>query len=308
MYRAGMELRHLRYFLAVAEEGNFRRAAERVGIAQPPLSAQIRDLERELGVQLFRRVPKGAELTDAGVAFLAEVPSVFERIDRAVRMAQRGARGEIGELRVGYTGTTSFNEIVPTALRQFRRDFPTVELTLEELNTPQLVERLLHRELDAAFIRPGREAPAGTSLLPLPDESMVAVVPGDHRLAERYAIELADLSDEPFILFSRVLGPALYDEVVDACRRVGFEPAVRQVAPQITSIANLVAVGLGVSVVPVRTAGAAVPGVRYVPFKGTAPVARLALASRETDRGVILRNFTAIVSRLAVQGRPMPTG
>ncbi len=107
-----MELRHLRYFLAVAEELNFRRAAEKLGIAQPPLSSQIHDLEREMGVQLFRRVPKGAELTEAGAAFLSAVPALFEKLDQAVKLAQRGGRGEVGQLRVGYTGSASFNQIV----------------------------------------------------------------------------------------------------------------------------------------------------------------------------------------------------
>lgn len=294
-----MDLRHLRYFMAVAEELNFRRAAERLGIAQPPLSTQIHDLENELGVQLFRRVPKGAELTEAGAAFLAEVPSIFERVDRAVRMAQRGGRGEVGQLRVGYTGSTSFNEIVPRSLLQFRRAFPEVELALEELNSIHLLDRLVHQRLDAAFIRPGRDVPANVAILPLPDESMMVVVPAEHRLAGRHAVELRELKDEPWVLFSRTLGPALHDEVVDACRRAGFEPRIEQIAPQITSIANLVAVELGVSIVPARMAQAAVPGVSYLPIKGVAPIARNALATRIDDRSIITRNFRTFVERAA---------
>ncbi|MER8427636.1 LysR family transcriptional regulator [Mesorhizobium sp. M1403] len=294
-----MELRHLRYFLAVAEELNFRRAAERVGIAQPPLSSQIHDLEAELGVRLFRRVPKGAELTEAGAAFLAEVPSIFERVDQAVRMAQRGGRGEVGHLRVGYTGSTSFNNLVPEALRQFRRTYPEVELTLEELNSLQLLDRLTHQRLDAVFIRPGREPVSGAAVLSLPPESMMIVVPAEHRLAHLYAVEMKDLAGEPLILFSRLLGPALYDEIIAACRRAGFEPIIGQVAPQITSIANLVAVELGVSIVPARMANAAIPGVRFLPIKGDAPVARLALATRSEDRSVITANFVRFVRRAA---------
>lgn len=296
-----MDLRHLRYFLAVAEELNFRRAAERLGIAQPPLSSQIHDLERELGVKLFRRIPKGAELTEAGVAFLAEVPAIFERVDRAVRMAQRGGRGEIGRLRVGYTGSASFNEIVPQSLKAFRRAFPEVELQLEELNSIHLLDRLIHQRLDAVFIRPGKEPPANVSTLPLPTESMMVVVPAEHHLAGRYAIELSELAQEPFVLFSRTLGPALYDEVIDACRLAGFKPEIVQVAPQITSIANLVAVELGVSIVPARMAEAAVTGVSYLPIKGMAPVARNALATRIDDHSVITRNFRNFVQRAARQ-------
>ena len=294
-----MELRHLRYFLAVAEELNFRRAAERLGIAQPPLSSQIRDLERELGVTLFRRVPKGAELTEAGAAFLAEVPAAFEQVERAVRMAQRGGRGEIGRLRVGFTGSTLFNDIVPNSLREFRRAFPEVELELEELNSIHLLDKLTHQRLDAVFIRPGEESPTGVAMLELPSESMMAVVPADHRLAGKYAIELRELADEPFVMFSRTLGPALYDEVIGVCRQVGFEPQIAQIASQITSIANLVAVELGVSMVPSRMADAAVNGVSYLPIKGRGPVARNAMATRTDDRSVITKNFRAFVQKVS---------
>ncbi len=200
---AGMELRHLRYFLAVAEELNFRRAAEKLGIAQPPLSSQIHDLENEIGVQLFRRVPKGAELTEAGAAFLSSVPTVFDKLDQAVKLAQRGGRGEVGQLRVGYTGSASFNQIVPRSLRAFRRAYPNVGLTLEELNSPQLLDQLSRQRLDAAFIRPGKEPPAGFTVTPLDEEPMMVVVPTGHRLAKRYAVDLAELKGEPFVLFSR---------------------------------------------------------------------------------------------------------
>lgn len=151
-----MELRHLRYFLAVAEEGNFRRAAERVGIAQPPLSSQIKDLEEELGVRLFHRLPRGAELTEAGEAFLTEVQVIVGHLDYAKKMALRGAAGEFGWLRIGFTGSAAFNEAVPKTIRAFRREYPKVELLLAELNTVQLIEKLRNRSIDAAFIRPGQ--------------------------------------------------------------------------------------------------------------------------------------------------------
>jgi DNA-binding transcriptional LysR family regulator len=171
------------------------------------------------------------------------------------------------------------------------------------LNSLQLLDRLTHQRLDAVFVRPGKEPPTGVAVLPLPPESMMIVVPAEHRLARSYAVELKELANEPLILFSRALGPALYDEVIDACRRVGFEPIIGQVAPQITSIANLVAVELGVSIVPARVASAAVPGVVFLPIKGEAPIARLALATRSDDRSVITRNFVSFVRRAAI-GRP----
>jgi DNA-binding transcriptional LysR family regulator len=295
-----MELRHLRYFLAVAEELNFRRAAERLGIAQPPLSSQIHDLEKEIGVSLFRRVPKGAELTEAGVAFRAAAPAVFEKVEQAVRLAQRGGRGEVGQLRVGYTSSASFNQIVPKSLLAFRRTYPAVELTLEELNSPQLLDMLDRQRLDAVFIRPGRELPRGFSVTMLDEEPMMVVLPASHRLSDRYAVHMSDLKGEPFVMFSRALGPGLYDEVIEGCRRAGFEPVVAQRAPQITSIANLVAVELGVSIVPSQVANAHIPGVVFVPIAGDRPVARLALAVRHNDRSVTTKNFRTFVQQASV--------
>lgn len=296
-----MELRHLRYFLAVADDLNFRRAAERLGIAQPPLSSQIRDLERELGTPLFRRTPKGAELTEAGHAFLAAVPAVFERLDRAVRMAKRGARGEVGLLRVGYTGSTTFNPLIPTTLRTFRRAYPEVEMVLEELNSAELLVRLGQGRLDATFFRPGKEPPPALSVLPLAEAKMAIVVPAEHRLAGRASATLRELEGEPLILFSRVLGPGLYDELIEVCRDAGLDPLVEQVAPQITSIANLVAVELGVSIIPSELASARLPGVHYLSISGPGPVARISLATRPDDRSVITMNFRTIAQQVARQ-------
>ena len=292
-----MELRHLRYFLAVAEELHFRRAADRLGIAQPPLSSQIHDLEAELGVTLFRRVPKGAELTEGGAAFLAAVPAVFDKLEQAIKMAQDGGRGVIGQLRIGYTGSASFNQIVPKSILAFRRAYPNVGLTLDELNSPLLLDQLRRQRLDAAFIRPGKTAPSGFTVTLLDEERMMVVVPAGHRLSQRHAVKLSELKGEPFVLFSRVLGPGLYDEVMEGCHQAGFDPIVAQVAPQITSIANLVAVELGVSVVPAHVASRNVPGVVFLPISGQAPVARLSVATRQDDRNIVLRNFLGVTRR-----------
>jgi DNA-binding transcriptional LysR family regulator len=293
-----MELRHLRYFIAVAEELNFRRAAERIGIAQPPLSSQIKDLETELGTPLFRRVPKGAELTEAGEAFLPEAVAILAHVEGAKAIALNGAKGESGRIRIGFTGSTSFSEIVPRSIRSFRRAYPGVELSLSELNTVQLLEQVEHRLLDVAFIRPAREKPPGLRITPLGEDAMMIVLPSSHILAAEYALPLSALSGEPFVMFSRALGPHLYDEVINACRLAGFEPRIGQIAPQITSIANLVAVELGVSIVPAAIANINVPGVVFKPITGVAPVARLALATSVDDHTAVTRNFQALLKTL----------
>ncbi len=171
-----MELRHIRYFLAVAEERHFTRAAARLGIGQPPLSQQIKDLERELGALLFRRVSYGAELTEAGIAFLDVVKEIPVMAERAAQAAQRAVRGELGVLRVGFTASSAFNSVVPTAIRAFRRAYPDVRLQLEEDNTTRLADGLNEGSLDVAFLRPGFAGSERFHLRMLSEEPMMIVM------------------------------------------------------------------------------------------------------------------------------------
>lgn len=300
-----MELRHLRYFLAVAEEANFTRAATRLGIGQPPLSQQIQALERELGTPLFRRTHAGAELTEAGAAFLVEVRRVLADVERAADTARRIARGEAGRLRLGFTASAAFNPVVPHLIRDFRRQWPRVQLVLEEANTAGLLEALGSGRLDAAFIRYAPTAPpAGLDLLCFPDEPMLIAVPAAHPLAARGKAPLAALAGEPFILFPRSFGSSLYDEILAVCRESGFSLQITQEAPQMSSIVNLVAAELGVSVVPSSTAQVQLPGVRYLPIEGRVPMARLALATHpETLQAVPV---VAHLWSLAQAARPEP--
>ena len=286
-----MELRHLRYFLAVAEEGNFTRAAARVGIAQPPLSQQIQALEKELGTSLFRRTHQGAELNEAGEAFLGDVRRVLADVDAAVDSVQRAARGERGRLRLGFTASAAFNPVVPKLFRHFQRGWPEVTIVLLESNTVGLVKAMDNGQLDAAFIRPSSLTPAGLNLLHFPDEPMKIAVPAAHRLANRSRLPLSALADEPFILFPRSFGPSLYDEIAQACRLAGFTLQVNQEAPQISSICNLVAAELGVSVVPEAMTHVQLPGVRYIDIQGHVPQARLALASMPHNEPVVVQHL-----------------
>jgi DNA-binding transcriptional LysR family regulator len=286
-----VELRHIRYFLAVAEERNFTRAAEKLGVGQPPVSQQIRDLEQELGAQLFHRVPHGAELTEAGGAFLIEARSILTGAERGKLAVQRAHRGQSGILSLGLSGSAAFNPLVTGAIQRFRRRWPDVLLMLDEMNTMPLLERLGRGELDAAFIRPGLEDIEGIRLHRLDDEPMAVAMPAHHRLARSQSLELKALAQEPFILFPPASGLSLYHEVIVACRSNGFDPVVGQVAPQISSALSLVSAELGVSIVPASITQIQVTGVVYRPIQGLAPVARLALAVRR-DRGqIVLQNF-----------------
>jgi DNA-binding transcriptional LysR family regulator len=288
-----MELRHIRYFLAVAEERHFTRAAAKVGIGQPPLSQQIKDLEAEVGVPLFHRLAHGAELTAAGEAFLEGVKEMPALAERATKAAQRAARGETGSLRVGYTASSAFNMVVPAAIRAFRRAYAAVELMLEEANTTRLVAGLQDGSFDAVFLRPGATGSEAFQLRLLSEEPMVVALPASHPVAAQDEVDLSMLKDDPFLLFPRQIGPTLYDGIMGACREAGFEPVIGQLAPQIASVVNLVAAELGVSIVPASMSQLQVTGVTYRPIAGQAPTARLALAYRRGETSAVVRNFIA---------------
>jgi DNA-binding transcriptional LysR family regulator len=221
-----MELRHIRYFLAVAEERHFTRAAAKVGIGQPPLSQQIKDLEAEIGAPLFRRLAHGAELTAAGEAFLAGVSQMPFLGERAIKAAQRASRGETGSLRLGFSSSAAFDPVVPGAIRAFRRAFADVELTLEEAATTRLVAGLQDGSLDVVFLRPGFAGSDALQVRPLSEEPMVVALPARHPAAGRREVDLASLKQDPFLLFPRALSPAFYDSIIAACRKAGFEPMI----------------------------------------------------------------------------------
>ncbi|PJR93336.1 transcriptional regulator [Ochrobactrum sp. 695/2009] len=290
-----MELRHLRYFLAVAEEGNFTRAAAKLGIGQPPLSQQIRDLENEIGVALFHRVPHGAELTAAGTAFLDEAKASLAAAEKARLAAQGAARGETGRLALGFTASSAFNPVVSGTIRKFRARWPEVRLTLTEMNSHLLMQSLLRGEVDAAFIRPGLENPKDVRVKRLADEPMMIALPSHHPLAVHPELPISALANEAFVLFPRIVGLSLYDDVVEACRKAGFEMIVAQEAPQMPSVVNLVAADLGVSIVPAAIAQIKLTGVTYRPIKGGPLLARLGLVSMKNNRSPLIDNLISLL-------------
>ena len=288
-----MELRHIRYFLAVAAERHFTRAAARVGIGQPPLSQQIKDLEVEIGAALFHRLAHGAELTAAGEAFLAGVKEMPALAERATKAAQRASRGETGLLRVGFTTSAPFNAVVPATIWAFRRAYPDVDLTLEQAPTTRLVTGLQDGSLDAAFLRPGASGTDAFQLRLLSEEPMVLALPAKHAAAAQREVDLAALKKDQFLLFPRPVSPTLYDTIIGACREAGFEPVVGQLAPQIALVVILVAAELGVSIVPASMSQLKLAGVTYRPIAVQAPTSRLALAYRRGETSLVVRNFIA---------------
>ncbi len=292
-----IELRHLRYFITVAEEGHITRAAERLGIQQPPLSLQIRQLERELDVQLFRRVPRGVELTPAGQALLDHARGVFEQVERAAAATRRTARGEQGRLVIGFTSSTPFHPFVPRIIRAFRELTPLVSLALEESGSSELVQGLRNETIDAAFIRSPVADIAGLVVRPLLEESMIVALPAGHALANSSSpLPLSQLANETFILYKRPGGPGLYDAIITACRGAGFSPRVGQEAPRILSTLNLVAAGLGVSIVPESLNRLQMDGVAYRPLADDPPLrAPLILACRSSEHSAAVQRFVILV-------------
>jgi len=289
-----MDLRRLRYFVAVAEEGHVTRASERLGMAQAPLSQQIKTLEREMGAQLFRRRPRGVELTDAGAALLVEARAILARIVDAEAVVRRAARGEEGRVRIGFTNSACFHPATSVAIAVFRAAAPQVALSFDQAGTSVLIERLQKGEVDAAFIRTATARPEGVALHRLADEPMIAALPAAHPLAAASAVALADLAGETFVAYPRAEGAGLYDAIIAACHGAGFSPRIGHETPQMIATLSLVAAGLGVSIVPASLTRMRLDGVEYRPLAGEPqPRAQLNLAVRRGDPSAAVRRFVS---------------
>ena len=257
-----MELRHLRYFVAVAEECHFVRAAQRLHIAQPPLSQQIKQLEAELGVQLLTRSTRRVDLTPAGAQYLARARSILANVDAARDEAQLIRDGRMGRVTIGFTGSATY-ELLPGLSRMLRTELPGLELDLRgELLTPTQVAGLVDGTLDIGFLRPPVQVPE-VEVHPLRREPLVVVLPETHVQAGQAQVVLADLAEEPFITYPSQHRSVVHDAVLDACQTAGFTPRATEVAEPSTLV-SFVAAGLGVALVPesvqhLRITGAVCP-------------------------------------------------
>ncbi len=291
-----MELRHIRYFLAVANERNFTRAAAKLGIGQPPLSMQIKDLETEIGYALFDRTAQGVELTEAGQAFLQAVQPLPALAEGATASARRAAQGETGTLRLGFTGTAGMNPLIPGCIRAFRQAHPDVFLNVMEANSIVLLQALANQHLDIALLRQENAVPEGVTVQLLLQEPLVAALPADHPLAGiRGKITLPSLRDEHFILTPKESGTSLRESVLQACRQQGFTPMEGQPAPHIVSILSVVAAGLGVSLVPESMRQFSLAGVVFKQIKAPVPTTGLAVAWNDQALAATAQNFLTLV-------------
>jgi len=294
-----MELRHLRYFVAVADELNFTRAAQRLGITQPSLSSQIRQLETEMGTPLLRRETRGVELTDAGKLMFEEARVILAEVERAKMGVGRRARGETGKINIGSAGATYFHPLIPTIIYEFKRKYPDVVLTPEESNTSLLLARVRAGAIDLAFVRPPLSDTDGLRVEPLVKEPILMVLPAEHPLGRSKSAPLSALAQEHFILFTRTINPPVYDAILAAIARAGFSPYLAQEAPQAASAIPMVAAGLGVTLVPKSMSRLHPDGVVFIPIEGPSLSAEICLAYRRAQRSAAVRNFVTVARRQA---------
>lgn len=292
-----MELRHLRYFIAVAEEQHITRAALRLGIQQPPLSLQIQDLERELSVQLFERSPRRIRLNAAGQVFLEDARKLLEQVDAAVQRVRQSARGELGSICIGYTSSAAIHDRVPQWIRLFRERYPLIDLQVQENTTRDLLEAVQARHIDAAFVRSSIQRYPDLQGINLGDEAMIAALPQGHPLAASDApLGLRELANEPFVVYRRANGPGIQDVLAAACRQAGFEPRAVETVPRLLSALTMVAAGRGVALVPEALRVVLQASVHYRPLKSEDHFSvPLTLAHRPVEPGSPLDRFVGLL-------------
>ncbi|HBN8609057.1 LysR substrate-binding domain-containing protein [Pseudomonas aeruginosa] len=299
-----MELRHLRYFIAVAEELHFGRAAERLGISQPPLSQQIQALEEEIGARLFERTNRRVELTDAGRLFLDESRQVLAQVDKAVLLARRAHLGELGELKIGFTSSAPFTSTIPSSIHAFRKAYPDVHLDLQEMSSRQVLKALLEESQQVGVIRP-LALPDAVHWVELFREPLVAVLRADHPLAagSEDGLAIAALAEEPFVFFPRSYGTGLYDQVIALTRQAGFSPRIAQEASEAMTIIGLVSAGLGVSILPASFRRTRVDGVVYRTLSDPEATTAVWLVRRQNEGSPLALSFIDLVTREAASLR-----
>jgi DNA-binding transcriptional LysR family regulator len=298
-HRRAVELRHLRYFEALAEELNFTRAADRVHIVQSALSRQIASLEQELGVVLFHRTSRGVELTHAGRALHERIGAILPTLDAALETTRLTASGDLGRLELGYIAAAMWS-VLPSILKEHRRRHPKVLFRLHEL--PMAGEHLaplLDGSLDAAVVRPIARFRT-LAFLPLHREQFVAILPAEHHLAGRDAIDLSELAEERFVLMSPATYPEAHDLFRQACLDAGFTPAIRDQGDSPNAL-HMVACGFGVALAPASIATSGLPGIAVRPFTHPTPAVELAVAYRRANQSESLALFLQTASDVAAE-------
>jgi DNA-binding transcriptional LysR family regulator len=287
-----MEIRRLRYFVAVAEELSFTRAAARLHIAQPPLSIQIKALEQEVGAQLFDRDQRHVFLTQAGKHLLDRARGILASVEAAKAEVRCAALGEVGSLHLGYASSAMFTSSLTWAIKRFQIEFPHVLLTLHEMTSLDQLNGLHYRTLDAGILRKSDvPAPSGIVVEEWYRAPLVAAMANDHPLAKQRAIRISDLRDQPLIMYPRESGIGLYWQVLRLCASAGFRPLIAREVQELTTIVGLVDAGVGIAIVPADTRTIQLEGVVYVPLRDKQAFSTLYLAFSQRDQNAHLRGL-----------------
>lgn len=302
-----MELRRLRYFVVLAEELHFGHAARRLHMAQPPLSQQIRRLEEELGVRLFERGHHHVELTHSGLQFLHQARVVLEQAERAVAVAQRADRGELGVVEVGFTGSLPYSDMFASLLRDFSRRYPEVRLQLRELSSRVQLTQLIEGRLDVGLLRPApMDSADDLETWTVAADRYLVALPSQHRLARQPSLTLAQLRDDPFILYSRSLGSSTSEQILGLCMTAGFSPRVAQEVLEMPTLVGLVAAGIGVGLVAEPLSRLRMPGVVFRPLSDVQATLELRLCARRGRRSPAAEQFIASVLETSGRTSPVP--
>jgi DNA-binding transcriptional LysR family regulator len=294
-----IELRHLRYFVAVAEDLHFGKAANRLGISQPPLSQQILALEREIGARLFERSNRRVELTNAGKLFLKEALEILCKVERAAALAQRIHQGQVGEVKIGFFGSAPFVEEFQRLVFDFLKQHPHVNLVLQEMPTYQQVDAILDGRLDLGFVRPLQPRPTPIQSVEISRERLAVVMRSDHPLASKdHELSVADLASESLVMYARSIGSGLYQKIVDLCRDAGYAPNVAQEANATPTMMGLVAAGIGISILPASLELLSFEGLKFVLLRDPKAQTAVFLAKRWDDRSALVRHLFQAATRL----------
>lgn len=292
-----LELRHLRYFLATAEELNYGRAAARLQIAQPGLSQQIKNLEEIVGTALFDRTRRSVKLTLAGELFAEEARKALQQAETALLVARRAGRGDLGRIAIGYVGSAAYTGALTTMVGEFRQAYPEVELDISEMEMLRQLDQLAQGKLDIGFIRPPVPLPMGIVSTPILQEEIILALPADHPHAADERVALSVLNGDTFITPRHPVGVSFRAHTTDACRAAGFSPHFGPQGRDFVTIASMVAVGLGVALVPQSLRAIQVPGLQYRPIAGEPVLGELAVAYRRNEPSPVARAFAAHARR-----------
>ncbi len=297
-----MELRQLRYFIAVAEQLSFTRAALRLHVSQPPLSRQVCALESELGVRLLERNRHSVALTEAGRVFLLHSRGVVESVEAAAAMARRAAGAQHGSLVLGYGGIAAYTFIplIPTILRAFHREHPSVKVSLAQLALVEQRNALCSGRVDIGFVLMPFEHKL-VSTQPVRRERLVVAVPADHPLAKRSRVRLAELEPHPFVMFHRARGFGYESTLMEICGDAGFRPSVKRKTAPMESVIGLVAAGEGIALVPSTAGRAQMPEVAFVPLQDESACMEFAFAWRTDNESALSRAFLGVARKVVAR-------